>query len=435
MKTRTGYLIKRNRIFHACWTVNGKKFMKSTGKTDKKEAKTKLDEFMSAFRLMDEVKTLEHIAGEIQGRKAEIARIEDAKQPPLLVADAWKAFVDATNRPDSGPATLEQYSFQFARFLRWLKTHHPAAPAMRDVSGMIAKEYAAELQASGVAAGTFTKHVRLLHLVFATLADRSRLTMNPWGKEIITRKKASPQSRRELTFDELRKVCESASGELRPLLALGIYTGLRLGDCCTLRWCEVDFVLGFIRRLPNKTARHGTIVKIPMHPTLRVILEEIPEKKRGEFVVPKLAASYMNGKRYLVTDEIQDHFTTCGITTQRPGTGEGTEHRAVVEVGFHSLRHSFVSICRAANVPLAVVESLVGHSNPAMTRLYTHTSETAAIAAVSSLPAVLGERTPLAISPPPTPRLVDAAAVRTLADQLTNKNALKIRKGLMALIS
>jgi integrase len=54
------------------------------------------------------------------------------------------------------------------------------------------------------------------------------------------------------------------------------------------------------------------------------------------------------------------------IRIYKPGTGPGTGKRAVVEIGFHSLRHSFVSMCRTSNVPLAVVESIVGHSNPAM---------------------------------------------------------------------
>lgn len=66
-----------------------------------------------------------------------------------------------------------------------------------------------------------------------------------------------------------------------------------------------------------------------------------------------------------------------------------TGKRAVVEVGFHSLRHSFVSLCREANAPLSVVESIVGHSNPAMTRHYTHVSELVASQAVAALPAFL----------------------------------------------
>lgn len=435
MKTRTGYLIKRNKIYHACWTVNGKKVMKSTRKTDKKDAKAKLDELMSAFHLVDDVKTLEHIAGEIQGRKTEIARINDERNPALTITDAWQSFVASPNRPDSGPETLQQYSFQFNRFARWMKETHPTTTAMRDVTKEIAQEYASHLQGKGVAAGTFTKHVRLLHLVFATVADKARLTANPWIKDNITRRKAPPQSRRELTFAELRTVCESAKGELRPLLALGIYTGLRLGDCCTLRWCEVDLTLGFIRRLPNKTARKGASVKIPLHTTLRAILKEIHKAKRGEYVVPELAALYTSRKRYLITDRIQGHFKTCGITTQKPGTGEGTDHRAVVDVGFHSFRHSFVSICRAANVPLSVVESLVGHSNPAMTRHYTHTSEEAALAAMSSLPSVLGHKAPKALAGTTPPRMVAADAIRAIAERLTEENANEIKADLLAMVS
>ncbi len=89
-----------------------------------------------------------------------------------------------------------------------------------------------------------------------------------------------------------------------------------------------------------------------------------------------------------MTDHVLgNRVISCGIRTRGPGAGQ----RATCEVGFHSLRHSFVSLCRAANAPLSVVESLVGHNSPAMTRHYTHTGEAAAIDAVSGLPAVLGD--------------------------------------------
>jgi len=94
-----------------------------------------------------------------------------------------------------------------------------------------------------------------------------------------------------------------------------------------------------------------------------------------------------------VTDRGQHHLKTCGITLHKPGTGTGGK-RAVIEVGFHSLRHTFVSLCRESNAPLAVVESIVGHSNPSMTRHYTHVGELAAGRAVALLPSVMGEATP-----------------------------------------
>ena len=49
--------------------------------------------------------------------------------------------------------------------------------------------------------------------------------------------------------------------------------------------------------------------------------------------------------------------------------------------------------------PLAVVESIVGHSSPAMTRFYTHVGEIAAANAVASLPAIMGDAKPEAPKP------------------------------------
>ena len=45
-------------------------------------------------------------------------------------------------------------------------------------------------------------------------------------------------------------------------------------------------------------------------------------------------------------------------------------------------------------MPLAVVEAIVGHSSPAMTRHYTHIGEGAAGLAVAALPTVIGEAPP-----------------------------------------
>lgn len=141
---------------------------------------------------------------------------------------------------------------------------------------------------------------------------------------------------------------------------------------------------------------------------------EIPRTQHQVYVLLDMASRYAKGV-YMLTDSIQEHFAICGVSPYKPGTGfemkpdkDGkpkrthTGKRAVVEVGFHSLRHSFVSMCRGANAPLSVVEAIVGHSNPAMTRHYTHTGEAAALAAVSALPSVMGDKSssPHSIAPP-----------------------------------
>ena len=59
-------------------------------------------------------------------------------------------------------------------------------------------------------------------------------------------------------------------------------------------------------------------------------------------------------------------------------------------VGFHSLRHSFVSICAQAGVPLPVVQALCGHGSPAVQRHYIHLGQDTVQTAVNSLPAING---------------------------------------------
>jgi len=427
MRKRTGYLLRRGKIWYAAWTLSGKKFMRSTGKTNRREAEVELHRIMEPFVAGDEVSTLQNIAARIEGRKAELVRLEDERNPPLRLDQAWEAYVDSATRPDSGDYTLKDYGRHLAAFAAWCKERHPAAAALRDVSAAMASEYAAHLVKRKLSGNRYNKAVSALDLVFRILKEPGRLDANPWEK--IQRKQVVSQSRRELTVDELRTVIGTATGELKLLFALGIYTGLRLSDCATLRWAEVDLPRGLIRRIPSKTARRRPRpVIVPIHPVLGGMLAETPPKARGEYVLPESAVAYQKDTSRF-SRRIQDHFKACGVTTHKPGTGPGTSKRAVVEVGFHSMRHSFVSLCREANAPLSVVESIVGHSSVAMTQHYSHTSEAAARAAVLSLPPVIGDTPAL----PPARTMIDAAAVRALAETLNAQNWKKVRAELMGL--
>ena len=53
----------------------------------------------------------------------------------------------------------------------------------------------------------------------------------------------------------------------------------------------------------------------------------------------------------------------------------------------HSFRHTFVSFCANAGVPLEIVASIVGHGSPAMTRHYTHITDEARRSVLDALPA------------------------------------------------
>lgn len=409
--------------------------------TEAEEARRRV---MGPLLAQNRVEALRDVQAKLVDAQTELATAEQAAAPGVRIVDAWDAYEASPTRPDSGESTLHQYSFQWGRFARWMASTHPEAATLRDVTPALAAAYARDLAGASIAPGTVNKHVALLRLVFRVLADAAGIAADPWAR--ITTKKHTPKGRRELTTEELRRVCEGTTGEMRLLLALGLYTGLRLADVCTLRWAEVDFKRGMLCRVPAKTARTtGKQVTIPLHPAVRAMLAEQAEAHGGaEYVLPDTAREYL-ARRDSITDRVQHHLWESGIDCHAPGTGSQIERdpegnpirngggrvkvkhtgkRAVVAVGYHSLRHSFVSLCREAGAPLSVVESLVGHGNPAMTRHYTHTSELEAARAVNALPSMTG---PTEAHREPAP-----AWVREIAESLNGKTWKAARAALLA---
>jgi hypothetical protein len=224
---------------------------------------------MAPFLAGSRAEAERQLLARVQDAERRQAEAIEAARPVLRITDAWRAYLDSPARPDTGEKTLEQYGIQFRRFAAWMAETHPDFTDLADVTPKVAREYAAHLTATGRSANTFNKYVRLLSLVWRVLGEHT--DGNPWNG--IARKRQNGHSRRELTVEELRTVCEAATGDLRLLFALGIYTGLRLGDCSTLRWCEVDIERALIRRVPNK-ARNNKPVIVPIHPTLGTILGE-----------------------------------------------------------------------------------------------------------------------------------------------------------------
>ena len=221
-----------------------------------KEAKAEQLRIRAPFISGDKVEHLKKIKADLSDAERELEQAVEEANPPLKIADAWNSYANASNRPDSGPRTLNDYSLYCTAFKAWLKKNHPDAVYMRDVTPEIAGEYAASITGAGKSPGTFNKHIGFLKLLFTVLETPARIVKNPFGS--IKRRKLKTQSRRELTIEELYNILDKATGDLALLLGLGTFTGLRLGDCCTLKWSEVDLIRQIIRRIPNKTASRDT---------------------------------------------------------------------------------------------------------------------------------------------------------------------------------
>jgi integrase len=376
--------------------------------TDKTAAEDERRRILAPFAAGNQVDAIKAIAAKLQDAEQRHANAIDDANPPLRLSEAWTAYMQAPERPDSGTRTLGDYEGHWTRFIGWITATNPEVVYLRDVNPATAAAYAANLTGAGLSANSYNKHIGFLRMLFRVLSEAARITANPFAK--IKRKVQRPHSRRELTIPELTTIIDRANGDLALLLYLGACTGLRLGDCATLQWGDVDLDRGIIRRIPNKTAKSGKPVVVGIPPALHDRLADTPATRRTGYVLPDFAALYQHAPER-ITNRVKDHLLDCGIDVHAPGTGsrikrkaDGTPERdadgkviteptgtpAVVEVGFHSLRHTWVSMHAAAGTPGAVIQASVGHSNPAMTAHYTHVNEITARDVAKALPAFAG---------------------------------------------
>ena len=83
------------------------------------------------------------------------------------------------------------------------------------------------------------------------------------------------------------------------------------------------------------------------------------------------------------------HFETAGLTTQEARDGRlpaakrktakkkhdpRVKGRCVSRRGYHSLRHSFITECARAGVPMGQIRDWIGHSSTMITEIYAHWS-------------------------------------------------------------
>jgi integrase len=79
---------------------------------------------------------------------------------------------------------------------------------------------------------------------------------------------------------------------IRPVIVTGMCTAMRRGDCCLLKWADVDHKEGF---LTVKTAKTGETVDIPMFPMLREELAKARAKAgKSKYCFPEAAEMYQN---------------------------------------------------------------------------------------------------------------------------------------------
>ena len=366
-----GTLYNRNGTWYTKMKVGGRWVRQSTGETDKTKALAVLNSMSRGHDLSD----AERLA-------AIEVRLRGSGPSPDL-ATAWDRYCAAPENSAQTELSNDADHARWRYFTRWLHGYrrgktkivaaHPEVKTLNGVTPEIATEFIAALKSTS-APETVNKYTRTLRRFWRL----NEMRCNPWERFRLL--PVSPQLRRALSDDEVQSLVSAATGEMRVLFMLGIYTGLRMSDCAHVRWRDIDETSGIITLKPSKTAHSsGRVVSIPMHPALARVLSSTKRRDGTDFVLPELAALPKWDLSYRVTA----HFRACGFELPVKPSGY---RRAAAVVGFHSLRSTFITNMANIGAPMAVVQAIVGHMSMEMSMHYYRANAEAARSALSRLP-------------------------------------------------
>lgn len=234
-----------------------------------------------------------------------------------------------------------------------------------------------DIQAQGKAHATVIKTYTILHTLFKMAYLGDMIGRNPMDKVERPKPRKDEVKASEpaaYTAEEVKRLLATLKDEplkWQALIRLLIDTGIRRGECCALKWQNVNFKTGEIRIAGNLcyTAAKGVYLDTPKSGRIRVVYAsddtmallrqlriEQAKKAVSAFVFTKEGSPEpmhpQSPTRYL-----RNLSARCGLPDLHP----------------HKLRHTFASIAITNGADVASVSEALGHSDKAVTlRMYTH---------------------------------------------------------------
>jgi integrase len=157
--------------------------------------------------------------------------------------------------------------------------------------------------------------------------------------------------------DELMAILEAAKTDalMEPIIIAAVCSAMRLGDCCRLRWQDIDEADGF---MTVKTSKTRVTIDIPIFP----MLYEQLEKHRGRnktYVFPEQAEQYERNPG-LLTTRLRKILWLAGFAGDDSDKGSNTERLIRHEVSPRKARTAVTR--KLKNMPESSRKSRMSHA-------------------------------------------------------------------------
>ncbi len=356
-------LQKVNDTYYINYSVNGKRIRKSLKTKNYKDARQQADRILLASKSLKDYEDVIHETA----RAKKIYATEE-----IMFTDVLEGFVAHLNRLGSSTRNVRTYTYAWNYFHDWMKVNYSNLKGLSELTPTVTIAFADYYNTQGKSAKTYNELFYALERIYKYFQERIQIPVNPFNKVERKDKKADTVQREDFSLEDVQKILGSFKGtelkidckpEMRMLLVIGVYTGLRLKDAIYLKWTDIKNDMIYI--VPSKTKKYKTKVSIPVVREFNEELTVAEKWKINDYILPRLVERHQKYHNS-VGASVMRVLKHNGFINQK--TNENSNVRP--KYGFHSLRYTFVAICAMNNIPLALVQEIIGHTSEAMTKYY-----------------------------------------------------------------
>lgn len=208
--------------------------------------------------------------------------------------------------------------------------------------------------------GAAVRTVRLFSSILSYAVDSGVIERNP---ALGIRLPASGRRHRYLSPEEVRALgqvlnqpaASQTAATAATIIKLLILTGARRGEIEALKWSEVDFRFGMLRKETSKT---GAKI-IPLARAALLILEQ--------------ERQWMSGNQVWVFPGTKGYGPFDGLGKE---WAKVRKLAGIADVRIHDLRHTFASFGAGGGVGLPLIGGILGHTQASTTQRYAHLADT-----------------------------------------------------------
>ena len=255
---------------------------------------------------------------------------------------------------------------------KWIDEYFKKS-SITHINKAMMQEFVAYLVNNRLSAGYIQNIFQLLYSAMKQAAEDGYIQSNPCEK--VPLPKTEKRRVSVLTRAEQKQIEQISIGKSEGLpIVLSLYTGLRVGELCALKWADLDLdnhvleVKNTMIRIKNTNRADSnspkTILMIQSAKTetsVRII--PLPD-----FIVSMLYEHKVNSKSTFVFSHKQGKHLEPRILQYRFRT---LQKAAGAQVrNFHILRHTFATRCLENRVDVNTLSELLGHASAKMTLDY-----------------------------------------------------------------